>query len=274
MAYPPQSANMPSRTGPVVLIVLGALAMILGPIIGIIAGVSGILGSLNLEDYADAQQVTNGSAASLSGNAEFLVAPSSGTTGYSCDVTGPGGQAVDTTSRDGIITFFTDEAGPYTITCDPSGGTLVILPAGDVDELISSAPGAATAMIVGFVAGFVGLVALVVGIIWLVRVNKDRKTATFGGGYPPGGYGQGGYQGGQPGGQQQWGSGPYQTPPAGQAGQQPWTGGQYVPPPAGQAPPSSPPWQGGGAPTYGAQSPTDPPRYGERIEPQDPKPPA
>ncbi len=287
MSYAPQQrANLPSRTGPVILIVAGALAMILGPIIGIVMSVSNLFGSLDLNDFANAQQISNGGTADLTANSEWMVVPDSATSqGYSCDVTGTNGEMVDTRSREGIVLFTSTGAGAYTISCDPGGATLVVLPAANIDEIIESAPDAFSSAAIGFLAGFLGFIALIVGIIWLVRVNRDRRAAG-GGGYPPPGYGQGGYgqggygqggygQGGQ-GGSGGWGQGGGQyTPPS---GSQQW--GQGYPPPPGQAgqsgqsgqpgqQPPRDPWSSGGQQQYG-QRPTDPPRYGERIDPQDP----
>ena len=170
--------------------------MILGPLIGILMSVSGLLSGLNLEDFANAQQISNGSAASLPGSSEWMVVPEGVTTGYSCNVSGPGGADVDTRSIEGLVLFTTSAAGDYTVTCDGSSGTLTVLPATNIDTIIEKAPGAASSMVIGMVVGFLGFVALVIGIIWLVRVNRDRRSATFGG---PGGYG--GYGGGPYGGQ-------------------------------------------------------------------------
>jgi hypothetical protein len=89
---PQQRANVPSRTGPVILIVAGALAMILGPIIGIVMSVSNLFGAVDWQGFTDTQQITNGSTADLAANAEWMVVPSSGAQGYSCDVTGTNGE--------------------------------------------------------------------------------------------------------------------------------------------------------------------------------------
>lgn len=268
MSYAPQQRpNLPSRTGPVILIVAGAIAMILGPIIGVVMSVSTLMGSVDWQDFANSQQISNGSSVDLPAGSEWTVVPENVSQGYSCDVTREGNELVDTGSREGIVFFTAEEAGSYTIACDPAGGTLVLMPGENLDELIANAPGAFSPVAVGFLVGFLGFISLVVGIIWLVRVNRDRRAAGGGGGYPPpggyGGYGPGGYgpgnygQGPQPGDPYAPTSpGPqWQQPP----GQQPW--GQ--PPPGGQQDPWKP------QPRYG-QNPTDPPRYGERINPQDP----
>ncbi len=262
MSYAPQQrANVPSRTGPVILIVAGALAMILGPIIGIVMSVSNLFGAVDWQGFTDTQQITNGSTADLAANAEWMVVPSSGAQGYSCDVTGTNGEMVDTRSREGVITFTSTQAGPYSITCDSGGDTLIVMPAANLDEMLDNAPGAFSSFAVGLLVGFLGFVALIVGIIWLVRVNRERRESG-GGGYPPpgwgaGGYGAGGYTQGGYGGYGQGGQGAQ----GGQGSQQgssnlgQWGGQSYTPPPPG--------------PSYG-QNPSDPPRYGERIDPQDP----
>ncbi|MGM0385927.1 MAG: hypothetical protein ACQERF_08120, partial [Actinomycetota bacterium] len=206
MSYAPQQrANLPSRTGPVILIVAGALAMILGPIIGLIVAASSFLGTVDWQNFADASQISNGSSADLAADSEWMVVPENVVQGYSCDVTGTSGEMVDTRSREGFVIFTTTRAGQYQITCEPGGGTLVVMPAGNFDQLIENAPGAFSSVAVGFLVGFLGLVALIVGIIWLVRVNRDRRAA--GGGYLPPGYGQGGGGQGGSGGYGQGGSG-------------------------------------------------------------------
>lgn len=293
MSYSPQRANLPSRTGPVATIVVGVLAMMLGPLIGFLVGVGGLLSNLDLEDLTNAQQISNGSSANLPANSEWMVIPQNPTSGYSCDVSGPGGD-VAVASREGIVFFTTDAAGDYAISCQGGSGMLTVFPATDLDSLIEGAPSAATSLVVGFVVGFLGLVATIVGIIWLVRVNRDRQQMQFGGpgGYGPGGYGgQGGYGGpggpggpggygpGGPGGYGPGGPGGYGGPGAGQAGYPyggsgtPGSWGGYPQPGSGAPtpPPATPPapWgQPGGEPPRYGQNPTEPPRYGERIDPQ------
>ncbi|MDX5319306.1 MAG: hypothetical protein LPK38_08195, partial [Actinomycetes bacterium] len=185
MSYAPQQrANLPSRTGPVILIVAGALAMILGPIIGIIMSFSSLLGTVDWQNFANARQINNGGSAELVADSEWMVVPENVVQGYSCDVTGVSGEFVDTRSREGFVIFDSTQAGQYQITCEPAGGTLVVMPAGNFDQLIENAPGAFSSVAVGFLVGFIGLIALIVGIIWLVRVNRDRRSVG-GGGYPP-----------------------------------------------------------------------------------------
>jgi len=257
---PQQRANLPSRTGPVIVIVLGALAMLLGPLIGLLVGIGGLIGNLDLEELANSQQIANGSAATLPADSEWMVIPQNPRSGYSCDVTGPGGRQVDVASREGIVFFSTNAAGEYVIRCDGASGTLTVFPAADLDRLIQDAPGAATSVVLGFVAGFLGFVALIAGIVWLVRVNRDRRDIQYGGYGGPGGYG--GYGG--PGGYGPPGGGyttPGGYPPAG--GYTPGSGGYQ---PGGGYPPSG----YGQSPTGYGQSPTEPPRYGERIDPQNP----
>lgn len=245
MSYAP-SSSVPKRTGPVTMIVAGVLAMILGPLVGIIMSVSNLLGTVDIQDFAGTQQISNGASADLTANSEWMVVADAGAGGYSCDITGTSGERVDTRSREGIVLFTSTTPGMYQISCEPSGGTLVVMPAGNLDEIIANAPGAVSSVAIGFAVGGLGLVALVGGIVWLIRVNRARRAA--GGGY--GGYGPGGY-------------GPGGSGPAGYGyGQPPQQWGQGYPPP-GQQPPAGPP------PQYG-QNLNEPPRYGERINPQDP----
>lgn len=269
MSWTPQRATFPSRTGPVATIIVGVLAMLLGPIIGFTVGALGLFQGVDFEDFANAQQITNGSSASLPADSEWMIIPQNISGSYSCDVSGPGG-SVDVSSRQGIVFFTADAGGDYTITCDAGSGTLNVVPAANLDTIVDSAPGAATSIVVGLLVGFLGLVVTIIGIIWLVRVNRDRRAVQYGsGGY--GGYGGPGGGYGAPG----RGYGGYGGPSGGYGGY-PQGGGYGQPGPTQTPPPATPqaPWgQPGEQPRYG-QSPTEPPRYGERIDPQDPNRPA
>lgn len=265
-----QNPALPSRTGPVVTIVLGALAMFLGPLIGLLVSVSGVVSKIDVEEMASGTQtISDGSSVSLHAG-DWMVIPENGISsrGYQCEVTGMG--RIDTRSMEGIVLFTAPRDGRYTIDCTTSGN-LWVAPAADIGSLVDAAPGFAGAFAGGMLVGFLGLVALILGIVWLVRVNRRRREMQFGawgGGYGGGGgYGPGGgygYGGGYPGSYPPPGT----TAPGGNApwtgpaGSQPWSG-QPVPgqPNPNQPAPGPTPWR-----------PTEPPRYGERIEPEEPRP--
>lgn len=189
-AYPGYGAPVPSgpppkRTGPVLMIVLGFLAMIIAPIVGIgitaasVAGtaldalggmtdVSSDGGSTSLEAYTS-YQLMDMSPGDTIGNAD------------SCQVVDPAGVTLfvspetDTTFGS---TFTSTESGMYTFTCpDISGPVSVISGMGESElmEMGGTMVGSLGPTVAGFIIGFVGLVVGIVGIVLLVRVNKKRR---------------------------------------------------------------------------------------------------
>src|SRR5690606_8083663 len=102
-----------------------------------------------------------------------------------CEVTDPAGRLVPTSPAtlgfdDTAMgaTFRTGDAGTYTVECDlPSdvSSTLTVAP----PIVASDVVGAVVAVLVGVVVGFVPFVTLVIGIIWLVRVNKRIRTGRY-----------------------------------------------------------------------------------------------
>lgn len=247
----PYPTALPSRTGPITTIVIGVLAMILGPLIGVIISVSGVVSNLDIEDLSNsAQTVPNGATVTL-GAGEWMVIPEGAGGSYGCDIGGPG--QISTRTMEGIVVFTTTQSGQFTIDCGVSG-SLVLTSAADIEGLIDAAPGFAGAFLGGMAVGFIGFVLLVVGIIWLVRVNQRRRATQMGSW--GGGFG-GGYQ--QPGYQPQG----YQQP-----GYQPPAPGSYPPPAPGSAQP--PAWPAQPSDPWTGQP--QPPRYGERIDPNEPRP--
>lgn len=263
--------KVPGRGGPIALIVIGALLMIGAPIIGVLVGTFSAVGNMDPSNLSNTQYVANGGSVTLSSADEWMILSSSGqtSTSYSCTVEDDGGSSVPVDLYAGMIpTFTTQSAGTYTISCTLADSQLMVGPASIVTGVVDNLGGIAGWVIGGFAVGFVAFVLLIVGIIWLVKVNKKRReAAALGGGYggqPP--YGQSPY-GAAPQGPQYGQQPPYgQAPPQygqnhGQQpyGQQPPQYGEYTQSP--QQPPQSSP--------YGGTS-QEPPRYGERIDPYHP----
>lgn len=183
----PQGAP-PKRTGPIAMIVIGALLMILGPVIGFVVAASAGAGTFT--DIAnDGATISNGGTVSLPAGAErvIYIDTADPTASFSCEVIDPAGQPVSTRGASGEgeefagdsllpgVEFTATEAGDYTVSCDlPAGAqdTLLIAPPLDLGGLV----GAGLAVLIGFGAGFLGFILLIIGIIWLVRVNKRART--------------------------------------------------------------------------------------------------
>lgn len=183
------SGPPPKRTGPVVMIVLSALAMIGAPIIGFVIGIASVVDSA--AGVADGAQVSNGGSIDLPANSDqviYFATSSTDVAAVDCTVTGPAGQNLSTypdtfgmdlpdDSAVGVG-FRTSTAGAHTIDCDlPAGvsSTLSVGPPLDAGDLM----GAGIAVLVGLAVGFLGLVLLIIGIVWLVRLNKRIRTGQY-----------------------------------------------------------------------------------------------
>jgi hypothetical protein len=189
-SYGSPQGPRPRRTGPIVMIVVGALLMILGPIIGIVAAASAGMDTFN-EIANDGATVENGGTVSLPAGVDRVVYSESGeVSSFSCDIVDPAGQAVSTRGAEGDgqdvdggtivpgVAFTTTEAGSYTVDCGlpaEASQTLLVAPPLDFGGLL----GAGVAVLVGLGAGFLGLVLLIIGIVWLVRRNKKIRTGQY-----------------------------------------------------------------------------------------------
>jgi len=243
----------PSRVGPVVTIVVSALAMVFGPIIGMVVMAGVALNSMDPSYFEDAQVVSNGASVQISNTGDYAIVPggeSTQVTGAVCTVTDSNGADIPTRTVQTVPVFTADSSGQYTISCDTSDTTVVVIPAGMITQLVDNASGLMVPFVIGGIVGFLGLVGLIVGIVWLVKVNGRRRQLQ----QSSPGYGmpyQQGYQ-------QPWQQQGYQQPTYGQP-----YGQQSYPQPS--TPPGSTP-QAGTAPTSSTQNQA-PPKYGERIYP-------
>ncbi len=185
---PAPGGRPPRRTGPVWTIILGALFLVGGPVGGVILSVVMALGGAGgLAGLADSQTVPNGGTVQLQADTERAVfVDVDGGERMTCDITGPGGQPVAVSDYSlGVdegstglagVKFRTDEAGAYTVECDVPGGAsgpLVVSEPVSLDGIMD----AGIFVLVGFLVGLGGLVALIIGIIWLVRVNRRIRDA-------------------------------------------------------------------------------------------------
>lgn len=186
--YPP-AGPPPKRTGPVVMIVVAVLLMIGAPIIGGAIALNSFGGTVG-ELATDGAQLNNGGSVDLPANVERIVLledSNANQDSVSCQVTDPSGGNVSVSPTVGTIggeeiplpgvSFQTSAAGSYTIDCElPEGSDqgLIVSPPLDFGALMSGG----VTLIIGLAVGFLGFVLLIIGIIWLVRVNKRIRTAT------------------------------------------------------------------------------------------------
>src|SRR5690606_26578023 len=138
---PGPSGPQPRRTGPIVMIVLSAIAMVAAPIIGFFIGIASVLDSV--ERVAGGAQVTNGRSTDLQADTDYVIyfgTSSADPSQIECTVTGPGGQTI-ATAPDSLgldvpdsaigLGFTTAQAGSHTFDCDlpqDASSTLTIGP--------------------------------------------------------------------------------------------------------------------------------------------------
>ncbi|MDO5700501.1 MAG: hypothetical protein Q4P36_03420 [Bowdeniella nasicola] len=237
---------LPSRTGPILMIVFGTLMMIFGVIIGLIMSALAAFSSLDLDNFS---AVENGSSIVLQEGSSVLIMDEDG---EPADCTlNSGGVVAPTSVKNGLIIHTAEANGTYTLDCR-ADGTLVMADGAVMDEMVekigSNAGSIATPFLIGLVVSLIGLILLIVGIVKLVRVNRRRRELMAGPGQGPA-YGQApGYGQGAPGGDH--------TP--------------YAAPSSQDSNPFAAP--GADLPRRDSTPPTDtePPRYGVRIDPNDP----
>jgi len=171
------------------MIVVAAIVMIAAPIIGFVVGVSSAIGGA--DGLASGQPVVNGGTVDLPGDSERVIYfedTSVAGTDVACTVTGPNGQNIATqpatfgpdVSDDLAIGvgFRTAAAGAHTVDCDlPSGAGSSLLVRPPVD--FSAVMGAGVAVLIGLAVGFLAFIVLIIGIVWLVRVNKRIRTGQY-----------------------------------------------------------------------------------------------
>ncbi|MDO5495279.1 MAG: hypothetical protein Q4G64_06170 [bacterium] len=249
----------PSRRGPILMMVLGGLMMVLGPIIGLAMSVMNVMNRVDDSALQNAQMIANPGSVTLQPG-QWVVFTNAAGGDFSCSVATSGNQPIATTNMQGTIESFSlGAADTVTIDCT-TGQDLYLLDAAVFNSIAGDAAGIAGPTLLGFGAGGIGFFMLLAGIIWFIAAGRKIREAEAGG-YGGGGYGSGGYGTGGfgPGGRGSAGSASYGTP-----GSDPYRADPYGG--AGTDPyrrdPGTPP----SGPAYG-QRPEDPPRYGERLDP-------
>lgn len=272
----------PKRRGIGMLITGLVLMLLVAPLL---FGIGAWYGVKHIKDVADsAQTVTQGGTLALDANEKALVMVDvgsgsgssfnveTGTATQACDVTGPDGGALVATDTDKITAtlngrryesagvFQATGAGDYTINC--SGGPTKVITGDKVEGMIG---GTFLPVALGFgaatLAGIIGLILTIVGIVKMVRSGRERNQVggpppAYGTGYgqqpPP--YGQQPSYGQTPPGLSNDGRAPQSYSPGGSsAAPPPPAGGQNYPPPpsttsgSGYPPPPPPPPAGSGS---------------------------
>ena len=188
-----RSGKPPSMAPAVVMIVLGALLMVGGPVAGALAPVVAVLADPT--GGMTGGTVSNGESIDLPANNEislyFAESPDlvpetdeewqvyTPPPVPECTVTDPAGDAVEITveSQAGFesATMTTTDSGAYTFDCAMDSRY-----AGTIDAWAMGSTGAGglpTTMLVGLVVGAIGLVVLVLGIVLAVRTSGRRHDA-------------------------------------------------------------------------------------------------
>ncbi|MDO4790927.1 MAG: hypothetical protein Q3999_00370 [Buchananella hordeovulneris] len=174
----PQPAGpIPTRTAPVIMLVLSIIAMILGPIIAI-GAVAGTAFNL-LEDMAI---VSSGHEVHLTAGEKMISASASAGVEMDqsnllrdCVLVSADGTSVSASHSSGLgnmPVYAIPSDGLYTVSCPATEVT--IFKAFDV----STAKGLLAPIMLGFGLGFVGFVCLIISIVWLVKRNKAIRLAT------------------------------------------------------------------------------------------------
>ncbi|WP_115726629.1 hypothetical protein [Actinomyces culturomici] len=168
--YPAPAAPLPGRVGPILTMIGGVVvALIIAPV----ALFLGVLGGMNIGSLIESMdQVSSGSTVTVDSSGSYLVATES-TNVYSCSLDGAGG--VHQMEGVGKGTFYSSnlEPGSYTLTCEGEGTSQLYGITGLSADSITKA--GMSGLIWGTVVGLLGVVLFIVGIVWLVRVNRKRQ---------------------------------------------------------------------------------------------------
>lgn len=196
----PSEARMPGRAAPVTLIVVGALALLLSPLVWFAMSMFSAL-SGGVDDSFAAFDTGNGEPVLLPADTSYAIALMPADEAFytnatedqllalgapSCTATGPDGEvAVEVSDAAAVgpeggsvqeTWLTTGTEGEYTVQCDvdPAIGEarLSLYPA--IDDAALGGTGVLPLVVAAIVA-LAGLASLVVGIIWLLRVNRRRR---------------------------------------------------------------------------------------------------
>ncbi len=169
----PVAKDLPSRTGAILTIITGALlALVVAPVVLVSMVLQGIgFSTAGAEDFF----ATNGGQVTVGESGTIGLTDSSGTSPGNCVLEGPGGTYETEPELDGAIAVARGlTPGQYTISCEGAlpGAQLMVLAGPIVDSMVSvtlKAMGVASAI------GVAGFAAVIIGIVWLTRKNRERR---------------------------------------------------------------------------------------------------
>ena len=191
--------QLPSRTAPILLIVLGAVMMLL---IAPVVMVAVLLSGVGLNQIVDQSlQTTNGGAVTVDATGTLgVITTSNGP--VTCALENQAGSTQMIPEVDGAMLVARNlTPGEYVLNCEglSASDAIVVLDGGALESVF---PATMTAFGWATAVGVLGLGVLIGGIVWLVKRNKARKAMmprhpTYGGpgSIGPGNPGAGGYGG-------------------------------------------------------------------------------
>lgn len=168
-AYQPPRP-LPGRGGPIASIVIGiVVALLIAPISLFL----GVLGGLNIDSMMKSMtEVTSGQTVTVDRSGAYLVATQS-TDVYSCSLTGAGGEHAMESVGTGSFFASNLQPGDYALACRGEGPMRLMGLTGLSADQVTNAGLAGLAW--GTSIGLLGVILSIIGIVWLVRVNRRRN---------------------------------------------------------------------------------------------------
>lgn len=176
--YPPQGSvgtpvKIPSRAGAVWALVVGlVMAIIIAP--GVAVGI--IVSAFDYGRMASgAMETYDGGTVTVDDTGVIALISATGTTPQGCSITdGSSSWELYQESDSGIVVGRGITPGTYTLSCSggTSSGTLFFFGGDELSGIMSSVM---SAFVWGTVIGLVGLALTIVGIVFLVRKNRQIK---------------------------------------------------------------------------------------------------
>ncbi len=162
--------KVPSRVGPILLIVFGILSAV---IVAPLAFVGGVLGGMDFTSMmGQMSPVASGDTVTVDDSGALMVVSQTGNV-TSCSLEGSGGtHRMELVGND---TFFAQklERGDYVLECVGSGSSNLLAFTGlDADSIMNAG---FSGFVWGTGVGILGLFLAVGGIVWLIVVNQKRK---------------------------------------------------------------------------------------------------
>lgn len=179
------AGKLPGRGWPITLVVVGAvLAFIAAPLIFFGSIVAGTLNSLGQKEIDQFNQKGNVREAVFEAGDTIMVGVSPADGQWKCVATGPQGVQLQLRSEEKAAassSFLAQAeaktAGKYAIRCDSGNNTQIKSMFLVTPKLIRGAfSGVGYGLLWSSIVGVVGLVMFIVGLVWLVRVNRARRT--------------------------------------------------------------------------------------------------